>query len=140
MIDQIAPPEQGRVNATPPAASEPAAAHFAAKLGFETDPSDLWHDLSHGEAGIVVFDVRSTEAYREAHVPGARSVPHGTIDSATLETLPAGVTVVTYCWGPHCNGATKGALRLTRLGVPVKEMIGGIEGWRREGLPVDVGP
>jgi rhodanese-related sulfurtransferase len=41
---------------------------------------------------------------------------------------------VTYCNGPHCNGADKGALKLARLGRPVKKMIGGIEGWKDEGF------
>jgi rhodanese-related sulfurtransferase len=45
--------------------------------------------------------------------------------------------VVTYCWGPGCNAATKGAARLAALGFRVKEMIGGIEYWRREGHPVE---
>ena len=44
-----------------------------------------------------------------------------------------------YCWGPHCNGAARGGLRLAELGYRVKEMIGGIDGWRREGLPVEGG-
>jgi rhodanese-related sulfurtransferase len=44
--------------------------------------------------------------------------------------------VVTYCWGPGCDGATRAALALARIGFRVKEMIGGIEYWTREGLPV----
>jgi rhodanese-related sulfurtransferase len=46
------------------------------------------------------------------------------------------VQVVTYCWGPGCNGATRAALEFARLGYRVKEMIGGFEYWVREGLPV----
>ena len=45
--------------------------------------------------------------------------------------------VVTYCWGPGCNGATRAALALARLGYPVREMLGGIEYWTREGFPVE---
>jgi rhodanese-related sulfurtransferase len=41
---------------------------------------------------------------------------------------------VVYCSGPHCNGADRAALRLARLGRPVKHMIGGIEGWKDQGL------
>jgi 3-mercaptopyruvate sulfurtransferase SseA len=44
--------------------------------------------------------------------------------------------VVTYCWGPGCDGATRAALALTLLGFEVQEMIGGFEYWSREGLPV----
>jgi hypothetical protein len=46
--------------------------------------------------------------------------------------------VVTYCWGPGCNGATRAALEFARLGFRVKEMIGGYEYWVREGFPVQV--
>jgi hypothetical protein len=35
--------------------------------------------------------------------------------------------VVTYCWGPGCNGngVTRAALVLARPGHPVRAMIGG---------------
>jgi hypothetical protein len=36
--------------------------------------------------------------------------------------------------GPHCDGTNKPALRLARLGLPVKMMIGGVTGWIDEGL------
>jgi rhodanese-related sulfurtransferase len=45
--------------------------------------------------------------------------------------------LVVYCWGPGCNAATKAAAKLASLGFQVKEMIGGLEYWRREGYPVD---
>jgi rhodanese-related sulfurtransferase len=47
------------------------------------------------------------------------------------------VPVVTYCWGPGCDGATRGALALARAGFRVKEMLGGIEYWIREGFAVE---
>jgi rhodanese-related sulfurtransferase len=34
---------------------------------------------------------------------------------------------------PGCNGSTKAALRLAALGFQVKEMIGGVEWWERDG-------
>ncbi len=39
----------------------------------------------------------------------------------------------------HCNGADQAALKLARLGRPVKIMIGGITGWADEGLPFAAG-
>jgi rhodanese-related sulfurtransferase len=47
---------------------------------------------------------------------------------------PDDILFITYCAGPHCNGATRGALRLAQLGRPVKVMIGGITGWLDEGF------
>jgi rhodanese-related sulfurtransferase len=51
--------------------------------------------------------------------------------------LPKEKVIVVYCWGVACNAATKAAMRLSALGFRVKEMIGGIEYWRREGGPVE---
>jgi rhodanese-related sulfurtransferase len=116
------------------AAADPAeaAAHFADKLRFETDCADLHGDLAAGAPGIVVVDVRSAAAYAEAHVPGARSLPHADIDEVTIADLPRDAVIVTYCWGPHCNGATRAAATLAALGFQGKEMLGGIAGWRSE--------
>jgi len=43
---------------------------------------------------------------------------------------------VTYCAGPHCNGAARAAAQLARLGFPLKIMAGGMTGWIDEGFPV----
>ncbi len=54
-----------------------------------------------------------------------------------LAAWPADTLFVTYCAGPHCNGAARGALRLARLGRPVKTMAGGLTGWVDEGFAVE---
>ena len=124
------------LTAAPP---DQAARHFAAKLSLETDPSDVYADMESGGRGFVVIDARSRDAYREAHVPGAVSLPYGEIDVAGTAGLSRNDVMVVYCWGPHCNAAAKAALRLSALGFRVREMIGGIEGWRHEGLPLECG-
>jgi rhodanese-related sulfurtransferase len=121
---------------TPAAPPDVAARHFRDKLSLETDPSDVHADMVAGHGGFVVVDTRTRVAYREGHVPGAISLPHQEIDAANVEGISRSDVVVVYCWGPHCNGAAQGAARLAELGYRVKEMIGGIDGWRREGLPV----
>jgi rhodanese-related sulfurtransferase len=132
---------RGRVRRVEPAPPATAVAHFAARLTVETDCSDVWHDLEAGGHGIVVVDTRSAEAFAEARVPGAVHLAHGAIDRASASSvIPDGAVAVTYCWGPHCNAATQGALRLAELGYPVKEMIGGFDYWRRDGYPVASGP
>jgi rhodanese-related sulfurtransferase len=40
---------------------------------------------------------------------------------------------VTYCDGIGCNASTKGALNMLRLGFRVKELIGGLDWWKRDG-------
>jgi rhodanese-related sulfurtransferase len=121
----------------PPASAELAVAHFAARLAFETDCSDVAADLGAGVEGWVLIDTRSPESWDQGHVPGAIHLPTREISGRAATVVPAGAAVVTYCWGPACNGATKAALEFARLGHPVKEMLGGFEYWTREGLPVE---
>jgi rhodanese-related sulfurtransferase len=116
---------------------ELAAAHFRAKLCFETDVSDVHADLEAGAPGLVVLDTRNQLAWDAGHVPGAVHLPTAEIVVRAAELVPAGVTAVVYCWGPGCNGSTRAALELAQLGIPVKEMLGGYEYWVREGLPVE---
>jgi len=120
-----------------PAAADAAIAHFAARLTFETDPSDVAADIGAGVSGWVLVDSRSQESWDQGHLPGAIHLPTREIAARAATVVPAGSAVVTYCWGPGCNGGTKAALEFAKLGYPVKEMIGGYEYWTREGLPVE---
>ena len=122
---------------TPPAVQEAAVAHFAARLSFETDPSDVAADIGAGVTGWVLIDTRSQASWDQGHVAGAIHLPTDEIAARAASVVPAGSSVVTYCWGPGCNGATRAALEFAKLGYPVKEMIGGFEYWAREGLPVE---
>ncbi|WP_144113384.1 rhodanese-like domain-containing protein [Paraburkholderia sp. BCC1886] len=127
------------VTATPAADSTAALAHFQASLGFETDCSDVSVALASGTPGFVLLDVRSPALYAQGHVPGAINLPHGKIVASKLADYPPQTLFVTYCAGPHCNGATRGAIRLAQLGRPVKLMIGGVTGWLDEGLKLATG-
>jgi rhodanese-related sulfurtransferase len=44
---------------------------------------------------------------------------------------------VTYCDGIGCNASTKGALKLARLGFRVKELLGGLDWWKRDGYATE---
>ena len=113
-----------------------AAAHFAHRLAVETDVSDVHAALESGDPGFVLLDSRSQEAWDQGHVPGALHLPGREVAARAAAELDPSVPVVTYCWGPGCNGATRAALALALLGHRVREMVGGFEYWAREGLPV----
>jgi len=121
-----------------PAAPAEAAAYFRAGLAFHADVSDVAAALgapeSDGDPGFVVLDSRSTAAWDQGHVPGAVHLPTALIPEQAEQLLDKSVPVVTYCWGPGCNGATRAALALAELGYQVKEMLGGFEYWVREGF------
>ena len=105
---------------------------FKAKLENETDPSDLKESLSKGEF-IVIIDARSRESYENEHIPGSISFPHRTMNPENTVQLDKSKTYVTYCDGIGCNASTKGAYKLAELGFKVKELMGGIEWWKRDG-------
>jgi rhodanese-related sulfurtransferase len=131
-----------RVLRVPAAGPAAAHAHFAARLTFETDCSDVHADLATQayDHEFVVLDARSADDYAAGHVPGAISMPHATITPETVAALPRDQLVVTYCWGPHCNGATQAAAKLAALGFAVKEMLGGFEYWCRDGYETERSP
>ena len=117
------------------ATSSDAIAHFSAKLGFETDPSDVYAERKAGSSAVLV-DVRNEAAWLQGRAAGAIHLSRPEIAERAGELIPAGTEVIVYCWSPGCNGGTKAALEFARLGYPVKEMIGGFEYWAREGYPV----
>ncbi|MFD5320444.1 rhodanese-like domain-containing protein [Streptomyces sp. NPDC127098] len=122
---------------TPPAAPAEAAAFFTARLTFQADVSDVRASLVSGDPGFVLVDSRGAEGWRQGHVPGAVHLPTADIPARAASLLDPAVPVITYCWGPGCDGATRAALALALLGYRVKELIGGIEYWIREGFPVE---
>ena len=115
-----------------------AVVELERRLALGTDPSDVHAALESGAAGLVVVDSRSEQAWAQGHVPGALHLPTALIASRATDLVPTGTVVVTYCWGPGCNGATRAALAFARLGFAVREMWGGIEYWTREGFGVEV--
>jgi rhodanese-related sulfurtransferase len=120
-----------------PAEPRVARDHFLSKLSFETDPSDVYHDITNKVPGIIVIDARTPESYAKGHVPGAINIPHRTIESSTTQSLPRDKVLVTYCDGVYCNASTKAGAKLTALGFKVKEMLDGMDGWRKEGYPIE---
>jgi len=130
---QTLPTQACPVTAIPAASPRDAQAHFEVLLTFETDCWDVHAELANRERAFVVLDVRSPESFAAGHLPGAISLPYRRINERNLAQYPPETLFVVYCSGPHCNGADRAAVRLARLGRPVKKMIGGIQGWKDEG-------
>lgn len=119
----------------PPAAdSARALKHFESLLEFETDCWDVHHAMTNNRQDFVLLDVRGEKLYKKEHIEGAVSLPHARINEDTLKAYPPDTLFVVYCAGPHCNAAEKAAVRLAKLGRPVKKMIGGVTGWIDEGF------
>ena len=114
--------------------------HYEHKLAFEIDSWDLKVALESGE-NVIVIDARSLEAYQKEHIPGAINIPHRKMNEEATASLDRKALVVTYCDGIGCNASTKGALEMARIGFGVKELIGGLDWWKRDGHGTEgVGP
>ncbi len=107
---------------------------YQQKLQYEIDSADLREALGRGES-IVVVDGRTSDAYAREHIPGAVSLPHREISFNTTESLSKSELYVCYCDGIGCNASTKTALKLLTLGFQVRELIGGLDWWKRDGYP-----
>ena len=139
MSTSIAPSSTSRssITSVAPADSPTALAHFEDLFRFETDCWDVHDAITSSKQDFVLVDVRSPKHYARGRAPGAVNIPHGKLIESTLRRYPPATIFVVYCAGPHCNGAFRAAVRLARLGRPVKVMIGGFTGWLDEGFDVE---
>lgn len=124
---------------TAAAGSADALNHFQKVMSYEADCWDVHDSLENGKQDFVLLDVRSPSMYAAGHIVGAINLPHGKIITRKLKEWPEDTLFVVYCAGPHCNGATRAAIRLAGLDRPVKSMPGGITGWVDEGFKLATG-
>ncbi|MEW9799727.1 rhodanese-like domain-containing protein [Alteromonas sp. CYL-A6] len=117
-----------------PASSSEALEHFQSLLRFETDCWDVHYAMTNNLKDFVLLDVRSVEVAKRGYIHGAEFLPHAKINLETLSEFSEDTVFVVYCAGPHCNATEKAAIKLARLGRPVKKMIGGVTGWLDEGF------
>lgn len=117
-----------------PAPSTEALKYFQSLLTFETDCWDVHHAMNNGLHDFVLFDVRAIEVAKQGYIQGAVFMPHAKMNRESLAEYPDDTIFVVYCAGPHCNATEKTAIKLAKLGRPVKKMIGGATGWVDEGF------
>ena len=110
--------------------------HYEDKLRYEIDSADLFDALNAGEK-IVVIDTRKKEGYDLEHIPGAMSLPHASMNDESTAELNKDLQYVTYCDGIGCNASTQGALKMSKLGFKAKELIGGLDWWKRDGYSTE---
>ncbi|WP_234410821.1 ArsR/SmtB family transcription factor [Nocardioides terrigena] len=88
-----------------------------------------------GSGAITLLDVRPREEFLAGHIPGARSVPLGTLadEAGGLRGAPS---VVAYCRGSFCVMAHDAVRLLGGEGVEARRLEDGMLEWRSAGLPV----
>lgn len=106
--------------------------HYEDKLKYEIDSWDLSEALKD-KKNIVVIDARADFAYNKEHIPTAINFPHKLMNEETTDEFNKDILYVTYCDGIGCNASTKAALNMAKLGFNVKELLGGLDWWIRDG-------
>lgn len=88
------------------------------------------------ERGVTVIDVREVDEYIDAHVPGVRLVPLGTIPDA-VDDLPRDETLYVICR----SGARslRAADFLNAHGFDAVSVEGGTMAWVQRGLDYETG-
>ena len=90
----------------------------------------------HVAADAHILDVREPEEVGQARIEGAQHIPLGSL-AARLDEVPRDRTVHVLC---HVGGrSAQAAQYLEGNGFDAVNITGGIVGWYRAGLPVDVG-
>jgi rhodanese-related sulfurtransferase len=90
------------------------------------------------QGAAVLVDVREPAEHARARIPGAHNVPLSRLDG---DTVPAqkGETILFHCRSGARTQAHAGTLAAAAAGREALVMAGGIDAWRRAGLPVDGG-
>lgn len=109
---------------------------YKSKIDYEIDSWDL-NELLKKDKKVIIIDTRSEEAYEKEHIPNAINFPHRTMDVDSTSHLDKLSLYVTYCDGIGCNASTKGAFNLSHLGFKVKELVGGLDWWKRDGYKTE---
>ena len=130
------PTATARRSAIPSASPARLSKYFADKLAAELGPHNLKRLLDEDASRVVVLDVRSQEGFDAGHIPGAVHMPFEELPRR-LKELPRDKRVVTYCWDVTCLLAAKAAYVLASKRYRPKELLGGIEAWRKAGFPVE---
>ncbi len=104
----------------------------------EVDPREV-HDLLADRNGTVVVDVREQQEFEQSHIPGAKHVPRGHLESR-IEGAAGDKSgrVVLYCASGNRSALAARTLQ-EELGYEnVESMTGGITLWKDRGFDVEV--
>ncbi|HVS29466.1 MAG TPA: molybdopterin-synthase adenylyltransferase MoeB [Solirubrobacteraceae bacterium] len=102
----------------------------------EIDPADARRQMNNG---AVLVDVRETEEFESGHIPGAKHVPRGYLESRIEGNVPDRSThVILYCATGQRSALAAHTLS-EQLGYEnVESMAGGITLWKDRGYEVEV--
>lgn len=83
----------------------------------------------------VIIDLRPVEEYRNAHVPGAISIPFMEL-TEKLHLIPEGSPVLAYCRDKYCDLADRAVRLLEEKGYKAWRLEDGVTARQTDGRPV----
>lgn len=106
-----------------------AQCFFQELLAYTLSPIELKDLLVDGNVNLV--DVRRSEDYEVAHIPGAISIPKERLADNTNMLSKENITVV-YCYNQQCHLGIEACLILAEYGYPVMILEGGFKTWTED--------
>jgi molybdopterin/thiamine biosynthesis adenylyltransferase/rhodanese-related sulfurtransferase len=104
----------------------------------EVDPAEVHDELGRNGDGPVVVDVRETQEWDAGHIPGARHVPRGYLESRIEGVAPdKSRPVVLYCASGQRSALAAHTLTQLLGYEDVSSMTGGITLWKDRGYEVE---
>jgi sulfur-carrier protein adenylyltransferase/sulfurtransferase len=109
----------------------------------EVDPSEVRSALNgngNGNGHVVLLDVRETEEWDAGHIPGAKHVPRGYLESRVEGAIGSDRSqkVVVYCASGQRSALAANTLKELLGYEDVASMNGGITLWKDRGYDVEV--
>jgi sulfur-carrier protein adenylyltransferase/sulfurtransferase len=102
----------------------------------EVDPGDVKQQLGNG---VVLVDVRETDEFESGHIPGAKHVPRGHLESRIENAVSdRDAHVVLYCASGNRSALAADTLQNLLGYENVESMTGGITLWKDRGYEVEV--
>ena len=88
---------------------------------------------------LVIVEALGPMYFDDAHLPGARNLPHDRVDELAAVVLPdKDAFVVVYCANTPCQDSVVASRRLVELGYTnVHEYVEGKQDWIEAGLPIE---
>ena len=101
----------------------------------EVDPQEVQGQLGNG---AVIVDVREQQEFEQSHIPGAKHVPRGHLESRIESAAKPGDHVVLYCASGNRSALAAKTLQEELGYEDVSSMTGGITLWKDRGYDVEV--
>jgi rhodanese-related sulfurtransferase len=115
---------------------EPYGCRSKRYITSEIGENEVYDKLKNKDKKMVLFDVRSREAYKTKHIKGALSIPLEKIEN-NLKKLDKNKEIVLYCDSMNCGLDRMGETILKNAEYEnVRIMNNGIAGGEAKGYPV----